>query len=321
MSFEKQWRRTGRGTDDLERFRKAGNQMFWVRLRSGIILVILALFTMFSGGKILLATMTFLSVVAYCELTGATGVKKKEEQNVPQKKWKKNGLEIVGILNIILYYILLLLNVEMGILSVQTGILFSLICVFMCGMFVYVFGFPKFRASQVMAAFFSFFYGPVCLSFIYLTRELGRDAAGDGSVIGLYIVWLILLSSWGCDTCAYCVGMLIGKHKMSPVLSPKKSVEGAVGGVVGAGLLGALYGLIVKEKIADERVVLFFAVICGVGALISMVGDLAASAIKRNADIKDYGKLIPGHGGVMDRFDSVIFTAPVIYFMAVVLLG
>ena len=63
-----------------------------------------------------------------------------------------------------------------------------------------------------------------------------------------------------------------------------------------------------------------FALICGVGALMSMVGDLAASAIKRNADIKDYGKLIPGHGGVMDRFDSVIFTAPVIYFMAAYLL-
>ena len=108
---------------------------------------------------------------------------------------------------------------------------------------------------------------------------------------------------------------------MSPILSPKKSVEGAVGGVIGAAALGALYGYIVRDRLADERVVLLFALICGVGALISMVGDLAASAIKRNADIKDYGKLIPGHGGVMDRFDSVIFTAPVIYFMAVVLLG
>lgn len=203
----------------------------------------------------------------------------------------------------------------------QTGILFSTICVFMGGMFVYVFGFPKFQAHQVMAAFFSFFYGPVCLSFIYLTRELGRSASGDGGAVGVYIVWLILFSSWGCDTCAYAVGMLIGKHKMSPILSPKKSVEGAVGGVLGAAALGALYGLVIEERIADERVILFFAVICGVGALISMVGDLAASAVKRNAGIKDYGNLIPGHGGVMDRFDSVIFTAPVIYFMALMLLS
>lgn len=303
--------------------------MFWVRLKSSIILVILALVTMFAGGKILLATMIFLSVIAYWELCGATGVrggiKKGQDAEKERKetagKWKKNGLETVGILGIILYYALLWVNEETGLLSVQTGILFSIICVFMGGMFVYVFGFPKFQAHQVMAAFFSFFYGPVCLSFIYLTREFGSGAAGSGSAAGLYVVWLILFSSWGCDTCAYCIGMLFGRHKMSPVLSPKKSVEGAVGGVAGAAVLGALYGLAIRERFGDERVIGFFALICGVGALISMVGDLAASAIKRNADIKDYGKLIPGHGGVMDRFDSVIFTAPVIYFMAVFLLG
>lgn len=304
--------------------------MFWVRLRSSIILVILALVTMFAGGKILLATMIFLSVIAYWELCRATGVKGEENggrdaekglQDEWNGRWKKNGLETVGILGIIFYYALLWVNEETELLTLQTGMLFSIICVFMGGMFVYVFGFPKFQAHQVMAAFFSFFYGPVCLSFIYLTREFGSGAAGSGSAAGLYVVWLILFSSWGCDTCAYCIGMLFGKHKMSPVLSPKKSVEGAVGGVVGAAVLGALYGLAIEEKFGDERVIGFFALICGVGALISMVGDLAASAIKRNADIKDYGKLIPGHGGVMDRFDSVIFTAPVIYFMAVFLLG
>jgi phosphatidate cytidylyltransferase len=113
--------------------------------------------------------------------------------------------------------------------------------------------------------------------------------------------------------------MLFGKHKMSPVLSPKKSVEGAVGGVVGAALLGALYGMFVNTQMEDVNAIVIFAIICIVGALISMVGDLAASAIKRNHDIKDYGKLIPGHGGVMDRFDSVIFTAPMIYILAMLL--
>lgn len=289
--------------------------MFWVRLRSSIILVVLALVTMFAGGYVLLAAMVFLSLVAYREITGATGVRAQE------KPGKKNGLEIVGIVGIIFYYILLSLSTENGMIPVETAVLFALIGVFMGGMFVYVFGFPKFQASQVMAAFFGFFYGPVCLSFIYLTRQFGGSVSGSGSETGLFIVWLILIASWGCDTCAYCVGMLLGKHKMSPVLSPKKSVEGAVGGVAGAAALGALYGFFVREMVADERIVLFFALICGVGSLISMVGDLAASAVKRNAGIKDYGNLIPGHGGVMDRFDSVIFTAPVIYFMAVFLLG
>ena len=108
---------------------------------------------------------------------------------------------------------------------------------------------------------------------------------------------------------------------MAPVLSPKKSIEGAVGGVLGAAGIGALFGLVVNSKV-DSAVnfVVLFAIISAVGALISMVGDLAASGVKRNFDVKDYGKLIPGHGGVMDRFDSVIFAAPIIYFLAKMLI-
>ena len=187
-------------------------------------------------------------------------------------------------------------------------LLFTLVLI-MC---VYVFTYPKYRAEQIMAALFGVVYVAVMLSYIYKTRAL------EG---GAWLVGLIFLSSWGSDTCAYCVGMLIGKHKMAPVLSPKKSIEGGVGGVLGAALLGALYALLISSfNQADGHTPLMYAVICAVGALISMVGDLAASAIKRNKEIKDYGKLIPGHGGILDRFDSVIFTAPFIYFLASVLI-
>ena len=109
---------------------------------------------------------------------------------------------------------------------------------------------------------------------------------------------------------------------MSPVLSPKKTIEGAVGGVLGAGLLGFLYSLIAKQFVLTEmNLGLVFAVICMVGALLSIIGDLAASAIKRNYDIKDYGTLIPGHGGILDRFDSVIFIAPIIYYFLIYTVG
>ena len=158
----------------------------------------------------------------------------------------------------------------------------------------------------IMAAFFGIVYVGVMLSYIYQTRMLPG---------GQFHVWLIFLCSWGCDTCAYCVGVLIGKHKMAPVLSPKKSIEGAVGGVAGAVLLGVIYAFFTKGGMVE------YGIICGVGALISMVGDLAASAIKRNQGIKDYGKLIPGHGGILDRFDSVIFTAPVIYYLSLFLIS
>lgn len=101
---------------------------------------------------------------------------------------------------------------------------------------------------------------------------------------------------------------------MAPVLSPKKSIEGAVGGVIGAALIGGIYGSFVVKNLDMNNVVFGFAIICGITGLVSMLGDLTASAIKRNYNIKDYGKLIPGHGGVLDRFDSIIFTAPIIFY-------
>ena len=263
--------------------------MFVTRLISGIVLVAVALLTICSGGWILYGTLTIVSLIGMFELYRAVKVQKQGE----------NLLAVVGYLGVILHYILLSLGYS-------EYAMMNLIIVLIAMMFVYVFSYPKYHAEQVMAAFFGVVYVAVMLSFIYLTRNLPD---------GKFLVWLIFLCSWGCDTCAYCVGMLIGKHKMAPVLSPKKSIEGAVGGVVGAALLGVIYAAATQGKMAE------YALICAVGALISMVGDLAASAIKRNQNIKDYGKLIPGHGGILDRFDSVIITAPVIYYLAKTILG
>ena len=150
------------------------------------------------------------------------------------------------------------------------------------------------------------------LSYVYQTRMLAEGAV---------LVWLIFISSWGCDTCAYCVGVLFGKHKMAPKLSPKKSIEGGVGGILGAALLGAIFAFVVNQWAGVTVNPLQYALICGVGGMISQIGDLAASGIKRNHGIKDYGKLIPGHGGILDRFDSVIITAPIIYYLSMILGG
>ena len=269
--------------------------MFVTRLISGIVLVAVALLTICSGGWILYGTLTIVSLIGMFELYRAVKVQKQGE----------NLLAVVGYLGVILHYILLSLGYS-------EYAMMNLIIVLIAMMFVYVFSYPKYHAEQVMAAFFGVVYVGVMLSYIYQTRMI-RD--------GAFLVWLIFLCSWGCDTCAYCVGMLIGKHKMSPVLSPKKSIEGAVGGVVGAALLGLIYALAAGKFFPEfDHSPAVYALICAVGALISMVGDLAASGIKRNHNIKDYGKLIPGHGGILDRFDSVIFTAPVIYFLAIALL-
>ena len=263
--------------------------MFKTRLISGIVLVIIALATIISGSWILFFTLLAVSLIGMRELYK---VMKVSDEHV-------TVLELVGYLGAVLYYIAM--KADFGNYGTM-AIIISMILI----LFVYVFGYPKYHAEQVMAAFFGVVYVAVMLSFIYLTRSLPD---------GKFLVWMIFLCSWGCDTCAYCVGMLIGRHKMAPVLSPKKSIEGAVGGVAGAALLGVIYAAATQGKMAE------YALICAVGALISMVGDLAASAIKRNQNIKDYGKLIPGHGGILDRFDSVIITAPVIYYLAKTILG
>lgn len=276
--------------------------MFWTRLISGVILLIIALFTMAMGNIYLLLVLFGISLIAYRELTKAL-------QCAGDGK-KINALEAVGLIGVAAYYSAAWFVAVWG--QDKILLLAVIMAVFLGELFVYVLTFPKFQAEQVTAAIFSFIYAPVMLAFVFLTRELLR---------GIDIVWLILISSWGCDTCAYAVGVLIGKTKIFPVLSPKKSLEGCIGGVAGAALIGGIYGyFFVQNSFPDKPAALLIALICGVGAVMSMVGDLAASAIKRNHNIKDYGKLIPGHGGIMDRFDSMIITAPMVYFLAVFLL-
>lgn len=124
-----------------------------------------------------------------------------------------------------------------------------------------------------------------------------------------YMVWMVLFAAFGSDIFAYFTGSFFGKHKMAPVLSPKKSIEGAIGGIIGAGILGTLFGILVMKDLW------YHCLIVGIiGAIISECGDLVASSFKRQMGIKDYGNLIPGHGGIMDRFDSVIFVAPAVYY-------
>lgn len=272
--------------------------MFWTRLVSGIVLIIIALLTFGMGGISLILILLGISLVAYRELTKALLCAKDE------KKW--NALEMAGMLGVLAYYAAIFFSGDANLL------LMCIVAVFMAEMFLYVVTFPKFQATQVLAAFFAFMYAPVMLSFVYLTRSCPQ---------GIYMVWMILISSWGCDTCAYVVGKLIGKKKIFPILSPHKSLEGCIGGVLGAALLGGLYGHFFVESVFPEQTVAWIiAFICAVGAVMSMVGDLAASAIKRNHNIKDYGKLIPGHGGIMDRFDSMTVTAPMIYFLTILMI-
>ena len=265
--------------------------MFKTRLLSGVVLTLIALVTIISGGDILFGTILLISIIGMTELYKIFDVHKKL-------------LGVVGYLALAGYFAL----VRFGLQEWNVALMIGFLIVIMA---IYVFAYPKYHSNHVMLAFFGLFYVGIMLSYVYQTRMLPG---------GAFLVWLIFVCSWGCDTSAYCVGMLLGKHKLAPVLSPKKSIEGAVGGVFGAALLGVLYGFCVNRFAGANANLIAYAIISAVGAVISQIGDLAASGIKRNHNIKDYGKLIPGHGGILDRFDSVIITAPIIYYLAKILL-
>lgn len=260
--------------------------MFTRRLISGIILVLLAVFVVSNGGIILFIISEVISLIGLFELYRVMNI-------------EKNFLGIVGYLTSISYYAMLWINDEHYVTLMAIAALMVL-------MSLYVVTFPKYKTEEVTVAFFGVFYVAIMFSYLYQVRMMTD---------GKYLVWLIFLSSWGCDTCAYCIGTLFGRHKLAPALSPKKSVEGAVGGVAGAAVLGFVYAGIFgrqMEAVSNPQIACLLA--CAIAAVISQLGDLAASAIKRNHNVKDYGHLIPGHGGILDRFDSVLFTAPAVYF-------
>ncbi|MFT4144719.1 MAG: phosphatidate cytidylyltransferase [Mobilitalea sp.] len=267
--------------------------MFRTRLISGIILLAIAIGVIVLGGDLLFATLLIISLIGTMELSRIVKVNK----SMPG---------ILAYLCTIAFYLLLYFELE------QFQLMLFIVYLMLL-MAIYVFAFPKYSTEQIAVPFLGLFYVSIMLSYIYQVRILE-----DGALI----VWLIFIGAWGSDTCAYCVGVLFGKHKIAPVLSPKKSLEGCIGGVVGAAAIGAIYALITKDYLTEvSNPILAFAVIGAASSIISQIGDLAASAIKRNHEIKDYGKLIPGHGGILDRFDSIIFTAPIVYYLSVLLRG
>ena len=188
--------------------------MFLTRLGSGILLVVLALVFIIAGGPVLAAALCLISLAAYRELGKAVGF-------ITEDKTKR-ALEYTGMILTVVYYVWIYtalwyaysdsasseIAALLYLLYDKYNIACGIVLAFIVYLFVYVLRFPGYHGRDVMAACFSFLYGPVMLSFLYLTRV--------GFSTGKYLVWFIFLFSWGSDTCAYAVGVLIGKHKMTP---------------------------------------------------------------------------------------------------------
>ena len=137
------------------------------------------------------------------------------------------------------------------------------------------------------------------------------DGLGEYSIL----IWLVIITAFSTDIMAYFSGYLFGKHKLAPNLSPKKTIEGAIGGAIGSILFSGLFGYFIVPRLLIHCLIIGL-----IGGIMSQFGDLTASALKRKMGVKDYGNLIPGHGGIMDRFDSVIFMAPIIYYYIMIVL-
>lgn len=206
------------------------------------------------------------------------------------------------------YFFAVLYMSFIGFFTNKNGMMVLIALLMLSSLAIVVLFHTKISIRDIAVTIFGFVYVAILMSCIYLVRQ---------STNGIYSVWLIFISAWGCDTGAYFVGKTIGKHKLIKSLSPNKTVEGAIGGVVVAALLAALYGYGLQFFRTDVGIetVFRFAAIVAVGAVLAQFGDLSASAIKRYAKIKDFGNIIPGHGGILDRFDSVLFTAPAVYIL------
>lgn len=257
--------------------------MFKTRLISGIVLMAITIALMVNGGFPLFWMITAISVIGLFELYRAVGM----EKTLPA---------VVGYLSSIVIDILILDNY-------YEYLLMWLIASLMVLMACYVIAYPKYNSEQMTMLFFGLIYVTVMLSFVFKVRFVQN---------GILYVWLIFIGAWGSDTCAYCVGKLLGKHKLPSKLSPNKTIEGCLGGIIGAALIGFLFALAFFK---NTDYWWQFAVIGAISSVISQIGDLTASAIKRNHEIKDYGNLIPGHGGILDRFDSIIFIAPIVFYL------
>lgn len=247
------------------------------RTLSGLIIVILTIITIALGEKTLAFFIFLLSIIGI-----------KEFYNAVAKKNVK-PVKIIGYLSCVGFF---LNSLGFGRIDVLSIFILAII-----GLIIVLFSKKENTILDIAITFFSIIYIPFLFQhIIYLDNKI--------------FITLIFIMSWGTDTFAYLVGNLIGKHKLSPNLSPKKTIEGSIGGILGSTLLTILLAMYFELDPIWK-----FAMMAIFGSVIAQLGDLFASKIKRLVGIKDFGFIMPGHGGILDRFDSILLVAPYTYYV------
>ncbi len=263
-----------------------------------VAICILVPILVFSNTIILPIAAAICGLLAVFEIAGCVGVR------------KKLCLAIPTYLFSAAIFVMLTLTACCK-LAVPVAVWFAVIYAYVFLTFAFTMfskGNIKFSQSAELIALTAYvLVGFLSIVFLRLNVEMGQ-----------YVYLLIFLGAWMTDTGAYFVGVFFGKHKLIPEVSPKKTVEGAFGGVLGCIVGYVVFALIIDHFFDVTVNYLILVLLAIVISVISQCGDLIASYVKRERGIKDYGFIFPGHGGIMDRFDSIIAVAPVIY--AVVLL-
>ncbi|MBU3092265.1 phosphatidate cytidylyltransferase [Clostridium sp. CM028] len=222
-----------------------------------------------------------------------------EFYKVSRKKHYK-PIGIIGYILCIVYY----LNMSKDFsASFNVYILIVTILLLLCIPVIYT----KYNFVDVALTIFGFLYVAVFFSFIVFINN---------KTYGQYLVWIIFICSWVCDTSAYYCGRFLGKggkHKLCPKVSPNKTIEGSIGGLLGSTIGCTIYGYVISKYGVPIQLYHYaiIGVLCG---SFGQLGDLIASSIKRFVGAKDYSSLIPGHGGVLDRFDSILFVSVVAFY-------
>lgn len=256
----------------------------------------------FIGAILLINTVAFaiftaaISVIAVWEIEKAVGLK--------NKLIVAASLALSGVVPFLFHFAVDFPTAPFGCLYVVLIFVFMLL------------RFEKTKFEQAVTAIFSSVCVPYSFSLMIAFRDIDRYIEGFEKIEGIYLLLFCVCAAWMTDIFAYFVGSKFGKHKLCPKISPKKSVEGAIGGILGAVVVCEILLVVFNKYVFTEPSKLSYIAVLILSVILSvsgMFGDLAASTIKRNFGIKDFGNLLPGHGGIMDRFDSLLFIMPVLY--------
>lgn len=245
------------------------------RIISGLLGSIILLLTVITGGIVLKFGVLVISLIGIKEFIQAF-------KHIEIKITKYLYLYAISLFIISIFGSFQIIN-------------FTIIINFLILMFIYVFN-KDYNIYEIALSLLCSIYIPYSLVHIsFLSENI--------------LVWLIFIIAFATDTFAYFTGRLIGKRKLAPILSPKKTIEGAVGG-----LLGSIITTLIFVKFIGMTNIYIYILLALICSIASIIGDLSASKIKRYIKIKDYGNIMPGHGGILDRFDSILFIAPLVFY-------